>query len=409
MEPLSVALRVRGHAALLVTVASLVLWSSWYLVLGPTHPYGDLSNGIYTDHFSHMNTARLFTHAGPAIWTEPLERSVIALTPEQQAALPADLKPQSGQLYPVFTVQGWPADKPFVSSWFGYPRFHPPGDMVLTAPVALLYSLTDLSFSGANRLLILSFLAFAHISVFVLLKSGVSFGPLRPIGFLVIFIAYLEVIHWSLEGFYEPVIIAPLVLCGRYLAQRKGLQAIAMFSLAADLHFRAYFFAPLALYGAYIVVRDRQWRTWRPKEYVLASVTIGLAATSVAVFSLIWPWLHDVANNNPVSLTAAHADVSAIATLLVVAVVLAVFLAYSKAWLDLALLGWLSLSCLLVQQTWEWDVSTIVAWLALPIAASAASRYGLVRDVRVVAVVFIGMFVFKNTTLLDPSWLQKVF
>jgi hypothetical protein len=99
---------VRAHLALTLTVASLIAWSSWYLLLGPTHPYGDLSNGNYTDHFSHMNTARLFTHAGTAIWTMPMQDSAVTLTPEQRVALPADLTPQGGQMYPVFIVSGWP-------------------------------------------------------------------------------------------------------------------------------------------------------------------------------------------------------------------------------------------------------------------------------------------------------------
>jgi hypothetical protein len=397
-----------GHSALLLTVVSLVAWSSWYLLAGPRHPYGDLSNGVYTDHFSHMNTARLFTHAGIDIWTKPLQSSVVPLSPAQMAVLPPDMTSQAGQQYPVFTVPGWPADKPFVSSWAAYPRFHPPGDMVLTAPVALLYSFTGLSFSGANRLLVLSFLVLAHISLFVLLKSGISI-PARPIGFLVLFVVYLEMIHWSLEGFYEAALIAPLVLCGLCLEQRRGLQAIALFALAAALHFRAYFFAPLAVYGAYIVVRDRQWRTWSRQDYGLAGVASVLCAISLGVFSLITPWLREVPATNPVSVTVAHPDAPAIATLLLVAAVVAVVFAYARSWLDMALLGWLTVSAVLLQQTWEWDVLTILAWLALPIGASAARRYGLVRDARAVAVIFLGMFVFKNMTLLDPSWLQKVF
>lgn len=299
MAPSTLVRRIRGHLALTLTVASLVVWSSWYLLLGPTQPYGDLSNGNYTDHFSHMNTARLFTHAGTAIWTMPLQDSAVPLTPEQRAALPADLTPEGGQGYPVFTVPGWPVDKPFVSSWSTYPRFHPPGDMVLTAPVALLYSFTDLSFSGANRLLILSFLALTHISIYVLLRSWHPFAGMRPVGFLVLFIGYLEVVHWSLEGFYEGLLITPLVLSARYLAQRRGLQAIAMFTLAAVLHVRAYLFAPLAIYGASLVVRHRQWRTWSRREIDLAGVTGVLATISLGVFSMISPWLRETNKANP--------------------------------------------------------------------------------------------------------------
>lgn len=406
---------LRDHLALVLTVASLVVWSSLYLLFGPTHPYGDLSNGNYTDHFSHMNTARLFTHAGPAIWTGPMQDSAIPLTPEQRAALPADLTPEGGQEYPVFTVPGWPADKPFVSSWSTYPRFHPPGDMVLTAPVAVLYSFTDLSFSDANRLLILTFLALAHISIYVLLKFWHPFDGMRPVGFLVLFIVYLELVHWSLEGFYEGVIIAPLVVSANFLARRKGLQAIAMFTLAAVLHFRAYFFAPLAIYGAFLVVRDRQWRTWTRREIDLAGVTVALAVISLGVFSRISPWLREMNSDNPVGVTVADPDIAAIAVLLLVAAIVAAVFVYTRSWLDLVLIGWLTTTSLLLQQTWWWDILSILAWLAMPIAASAAARpsavnrLALIRDARIVAVVFVGSFVFKNTSMLNPSWLQLFF
>lgn len=415
MAPVGRTRILREPLALALTVASFIVWSGLYLLLGPTHPYGDLSNGNYTDHFSHMNTARLFTHAGTSIWTVPLQDSAVPLTPEQAAALPADLTPQAGQDYPAFTVPGWPADKPFVSSWSEYPRFHPPGDMVLTAPVALLYSFTDLSFSDANRLLILSFLALAHISVFVLLRSWHPFDGMRPVGFLLLFLVYLELVHWSLEGFYEGAIIAPLVVSAHYLARQKGLQAIAMYTLAAVLHFRAYFFAPLAIYGAYLVIRHRQWRTWSRREMDLAGVSAVLATISLGVFVLIAPWLREVDSHNPVGVTVADPDMAAIATLLLVVAIVAAVFAYTRSWLDLTLLGWLTITCVMLQQTWWWDVLSVLAWLAMPISSSTlgrlstGTRLALVRDARIVAVVFIGAFVFGNTSLLNPAWLQSFF
>src|SRR5581483_8702001 len=69
-----------GHLAATLTVVSLVFWSGWYLLAGPTHPYGDLDGGVFTDQFSHMNTARLFVAVGPAIWQQPLRDLVIPLT-----------------------------------------------------------------------------------------------------------------------------------------------------------------------------------------------------------------------------------------------------------------------------------------------------------------------------------------
>ncbi len=403
----SVRRRASSHLALLVIVGSFVGWSTWYLLLGPKGPYGDLSNGTYTDHFSHMNTARLFTHVGSDIWAKPLRDSVTALTPAQKAVLPEDLKRSSGQLYPVFTVPGWPADKPFVSSWSAYPDFHPPGAMVLTAPVAILYSFTDLSFSAANRLLILCFLAFSHISLFILFRSGLTIHRFRLVGFLVLFLVYLEVVHWSLEGFYEPLVIAPLVMCGRFLQQRRGLAAAVAFSLAAILHFRAYFFGPLVIYAAYLVIRERQWRSWKRPDFFAAAIAVILGLTSIGVFVTVWPWLLTVPAHNHVALTGAHVNLRAVATLLVVATVLGLAFAYARSWLDLALLLWLTVAGLVIQDTWAWDVLSIFAWLGLPVACSRA-RLVLAQTTRIAAVFFLGIYVFQNHTLLDPTWLQKV-
>ncbi len=399
--------RLRGNRLTWALVfLSLLLWSSWYVLDGPTNPYGDLSNGVYTDHFSHMNTARLFPSAGINIWREPLDDLVHLLSPAQYAALPADVQ-AAGQQYRIGTVPGWPADKPFVASWSRYPRLHPPGDMVLTAPVAVLYQLTDISFSTANRLLILSFLVFAHLSLFLLLQSAPSIDRLRPIGLLVLFIAYLEVIHWTLEGFYEATLIAPLILCARYLAQRRGLAAMLMFSIAADLHFRSYFFAPLAIYAAWIVLRDRQWRTWRRLDWGLASVAAVLSLVSLGVFGLVWPWVSTQSINNPVSIMNPHDSASTTAVFVVVWVAMVGVFAYSKSWLDLAVVTWVGLMLLLARQAWSWDVVTLLAWLAMPIWKSVA-RLDLVRDARIITIAFFGIYVFGNTTLLAPTWLQHV-
>lgn len=116
----------------------------------------------------------------------------------------------------------------------------------------------------------------------------------------------------------------------------------------------------------------------------------------------------------------ADPNIAAIATLLLVAGVIAAVFVYARSWLDLALLGWLTMTSMLLQQTWWWEVLTILAWIAMPVAVSTAGasaagrlssidRCALVRDARIVAVVFIGSFVFKNTSLLNPSWLQNVF
>src|SRR5206468_1945585 len=125
----------------------------------------------------HMNTGRMFMRVGVDIWRRPLRDNGRPLTDAERAALPADLR-HDRLLSHARTFDGWPSDKPFLSSWSFRPRLHPPGDMLLTAPVALLYSYTSLSFSDANLLLILLFLVYVHVPVYLVLRRRGP--PIQP-------------------------------------------------------------------------------------------------------------------------------------------------------------------------------------------------------------------------------------
>ena len=389
--------------ALTLTLVSLLAWGGW-VVQDDCHPYRDLGCGKSTDHFSHMNTGRLFMKVGIDIWRKPLRDNGRPLTPAERAALPADLQ-RANPADIGGTFPGWPADKPFVSSWNFNPRFHPPGDMVLTAPVALLYSFTDLSFSGANLLLILLFLGYAHIPIYLLLR-GMSGRPrLAPAGLLVGSFVYLTVIHWALEGFYESIAIAPLLLSARALVRDRGLQAIAWFSLAASLHFRALFFAPLALCGLYLVIRRRQWGTWTRRDWGLVAVTAALSAAVLGPFALLWSHLQDIPVTTSISPDAEGFSVVGILPFLVILAVGAAAFASARAWLDLVVLGWLAVLLLSLHEAYEWDMLMLLAWLIAPHSPSVR-RIARVQDARIFVVLGISAFVFH--TSLTPGWLAQL-
>jgi hypothetical protein len=371
------------------------------------HPFADLSCGTYTDHFSHMNTARLFTRIGVGIWQKPLVEAGPALSPEQVAELPEDMHTISADpKTAVAAVPGWPEDKPFVSSWGHYPRLHPPGNMILTAPVALLYSFTGLSFSDANRLLILLFLILAHVAFFVFARGGELKSYATPVGFAAAAIVYLELIHWSLEGFYEAIVLVPLVLAARFLAQRRPVEALLAYAIAVTLHFRALFFAPWALYALYLIIRDRSWRAWSPGKYIQATAAVVLSALSLRVFTVIWPYLHTLEIYNPISLANEPVDVPAIKVFILIAVVLVVVLVRARAWLDVAVLLWVGTMLLFMRQAYEWEIVSLLAWLGAPIMTSRPDRTGMARDARLLALLLITTGIFHNQ--LWPFWLQRV-
>jgi hypothetical protein len=285
--------RIRRNGLLAFTLVSLVFWIGWVALRTLCNPAGDLSCGLYSDHYSHMNTARLFVSKGVSIWTQPLADSGRPLTPEEFATLPADLRQGIGGPDPskaVTTLPGWPEDKPFVSTWANHPRFHPPGNMLLTAPAALLYSFTGLSFTGANKLLIILFVLYAHGAFYAFVKAGQLESWAKPVGFAAAAIVYSELIHWSLEGFYEALVLIPLVLSARFLAQRRGIESLLAFSVASVLHFRAFFFAPLAVYALYLIVRELQWKGWGRRQHVQLIAVAILSSISLGIFGAVSPY-----------------------------------------------------------------------------------------------------------------------
>ena len=389
--------------AVTLTLVSLLAWGGWELQ-NDCHPYRDLSCGKSTDHFSHMNTGRLFMKVGIDIWRKPLRDNGRPLTPAEREALPADLK-QANPADVSSTFDGWPADKPFTSSWNFNPRFHPPGDMVLTAPVALLYSVTDLSFRGANLLLVLLFLGYAHIPIYLLLRGMGGRPRLAPAGLLVGAFVYLTVVHWALEGFYESIAIAPLVLSARALVRDRGLHAIAWFALAASLHFRALFFAPLAVFGLYLVIRRREWSTWSRRDLGVLAATGVLSAAVLGPFALLWPHLQDIPVTTSISPSADGFSIVGILPFLVILAVGGAAFASARAWLDLIVLGWLAVMLLALHEAYYWDMLILLTWLMAP-HAPAVRRIARVQDARIFVVLGISAFVFH--TSLTPEWLAQL-
>ena len=74
----------------MLTAASFLGLAAWELTR-EVHPWGDLSNGFFTDHLSHLNDARHFPRAGIQNWTTPLARMEPRLTKAERAALPRDI------------------------------------------------------------------------------------------------------------------------------------------------------------------------------------------------------------------------------------------------------------------------------------------------------------------------------
>ncbi len=392
--------------ALIFTLVSFFGWSAWYWVKLPG-PKADLSKGMFSDHFSHMNAARFFTHVGFGKWKHSMSESLRKLTPEERAALPADERAILGYGDEAYEVPGFPKDKPIIASWSTYPHFYPPGDLVLVAPVAAAYHFTSMGLGTACRLLILLFLGFAHAGVFLLAERFLDPDAVAaPVGVLGLFLGYSELVHWSLEGFYDAALAVPLILCTRALRANRPLSAGVAYCAAAFIHYRAFFFAPLAVYAAFLLVKQKAWRTFGPKEWSAVGVAALLGGLSLGTFFTVLPRITAMAPNNPIySFGPGGFGVQA-KVFLLVCVLIGLAFARARAWMDLALLGWLSLMLLRMPTTYEWYLLVPLAWLGFE-CWGPPERRGFARGGRALYMLCAGALAFRYAPI--PYWLHVLF
>jgi hypothetical protein len=381
-----------SQRALCIAALSFAVLSGLYLLRSGSHPYGDLSNGGYADHFSHLNAARLFPRIGFDTWRRPVADLFRRLTAEERNALPADLRQATADEGPAdqpkgFFVPGWPADKPLVEGWSFRPRPYPAGDMALFSPLAALYHWTPISFSRMNRLLILFLLAMAHITVWLALtevlanRSEAPFTRLAP--FLLL---YPAIVYWSLEGFYDGAAIAPLVLCAIFLRRRCGVAALVAYTAAAALHFRAFYLAPWALYASWLAWHERPWS--RTQRLALACGAV-LAFASLVPFALVWPALQGMQRHRTFDSPA-----KLIALLALVSLAAAAFIR-ARAWLDLIVLGWIALMMVTQRFLAPWYAIFLLPWLGAPVLPLPTARPALVTAARILAAGGIMAIVFR--------------
>ncbi len=381
--------------ALLLVALSFVGWGSWALVSPYQAPYGGLS-GRFSDHISHMNAARLFALCGTCVWEQPAEEFLRRYTEEERRQLPEELRPYMTEKSPLYVVPGGSLDKPLLLNWPMFPRPYPPGALLLSAPVALAYHFTPLSFSGAGRLLVLNYLLYAHLGLFFVLRWLMS-GSAQPLalGLLGGFLLYSETIRWALEGFYDVALLAPLALCGHFLFQRRGLAALVSYCVAAFIHYRAFLFAPLSLYALYLLLREGKREPWGVREWVAMGAVAVLGGASLQTFGLVAPSLSLFPLTNPLRNPETHG----LLHLLVGGGLAAVALLYARAWLDLALLGWMGMMLARIYQTQAWHALSLLLWMALPVWTSRSERVPMVRDVRLAVVWMMAVLVYKQTLL----------
>ena len=395
--------------ALLVTLLSLAAWGVWGYRHPNPHPWQDLTRGVYTDHFSHLNAARAFARVGPRIYREGAASIGREPTLDERHAMPSDVKSGGSFTGGIYMLPGLAAEKPWVTSWSSIARPYPPGDLLLVAPVALLYEKTSISFTRANTLLIALFVLYAHVGFFVaarlVLRQASWARPVLALGALVL---YFEAMHAALEGFYDVAAIAPLLLAFEYLAERRALAAVVAYCVAAFVHFRVFFLAPVAVMGGIsflLSVRSRPF-TWRDGVALLTAAL--LACATLGTFAVLVPTLRTMEMNNPANLfehPALHLPVLSFA---VVASACAAVLAAASAWFDLVMLAWLTLCFFSLRQAMGWHALIVLPWVIAPVTHARAGASESVRAVRLAFVVYVALAILR-TMLWPGDWVPRLF
>ncbi|MFN2586619.1 MAG: hypothetical protein ABR613_00685 [Actinomycetota bacterium] len=351
-----------------------------------------------------MGLARVFTRVGFDIYDGPRGELGRPLTPEEQAALPEDLRPKGD----LRTIDGWPADKPLVITWPTIPSFYPPGDLVMFAPVAAAYSFTGMSFTEMNLATIELLLVYAHVTIFLMLLVNARSPARGATEALPIVLAYFLIIRWTIDGFYDGGWIAPLVVAPLFIVRRAGLQTMTLFALSLFAHYRALFLLPWGVRGLVDFVRGREWGSWSLRKTAMAGTTLVMGGLAAATFLVSREAISQHQMTSIFNPSYASFQRDSLIALGLVTIPGALVFAWRRAWLELLTLLWVVALITQLPETYPWDVLALVPWLVAP-ALSPSAEDSVVRQVRTATVFLIGVVAFTSPiTALNLDWLRVV-
>ncbi len=351
------------RAALLFVLLSLVGWELWEGLRPFSHPWSDLDNGMYTDHISHMNCARLFPLVGFDLLRKPVDQMFRPLTDAEIARLPVDARSGGSWSGGTYLVPGWPKDKPLVMGWSHEGRVYPVGDMLLVAPIAALYHFTPISFHWTARLLIMFFIFGAHLALWIIIGGSVRPPVRSPILWWLSFaLLYVFLTVWAANGFFDVFVVAALALSAHYIGERKPLPALVAYCAAALMHFRAYFFAPLAVQAAIWLIQDRAWRHFKLRQWVGFALAVAMGLTSLYSFKLTLPIFNARPALNPLNLGDSK-PIALYGFLLAISYAMWL-LRHERAYFDMVVCGWLTVMMLTYRFAYPWHpLLAVMPWL----------------------------------------------
>lgn len=350
----------------------------------------------HTDHVAHVGEARAFATFGPVMWQVPAEKLFRRLTPEEIAALPADVQAHT-RIFPKDThfVPGYPPDRPLVMNFAHVPRVYPPGVFLFGGPPALLYHYGLISFGASNRVFI-GILAVCWFAAVLAWTSSWRTLPPSIVRQLLTAVIAGYSWYWTMEGFYDVGAVA-LAAVGLEAARRErfGLACLAC-GLSVMVHPRLLMLAPLLAVVFSFAARARRRLTSGEKLATLGGALLFAGGLAYALIIQRVVSLHALAQPPSPVRPGAHPLFFVYALMLATCVVL---LARQRSWLDAVVVafGALAFSSQRYLAPWYW--LPVLPWAMAPALAEHGALRSLTKTAAVTRVLLVAVFFVASNIL----------
>jgi hypothetical protein len=301
---------------------------------------------------------------GPRIYTDPVE----SYCKRSADGTAAELMHRYPRLSAVDVCQIPSHERALVLNWARYPRFYPPGAQLVHVPAALLY-LAGVSLSTVNELLEWQYVLTGFVLLAILFKHATLLFPPAPrvLAYAVIGLNGIHVTRWALDGFYDCTSLLFLALSTIAILERRWAMGLLHWSAAFFFHYRALWYAPLAVYAAIALLRERQLSSSAPRLIAAA----GMAATAALTLWASYPALAQMDINNRWHWAFGHlSSVKALRSVEIAGALMLVCLA-NRNWLRFAALLSLGTFLFSVHEVRPWH--SLFLWPLLYIGGSTGS------------------------------------
>jgi len=286
-------LRSASHVGRWIILGAVVAAASFASTSKFNRPMRTLG-GWGSDHISHVFSALLFGERGYRIYTEPPSR-LLEPAPNS-AALAREFRwdPEG-----VFVRPGNGVSLALLINWPHVPRAYPPGSALVHGPIAWLYAARVIGIDGAARSAVALYalaavaasIQFWPIVIRMFRNAQVAGIPERvgaAVAIAAVAICVSQLFLWAFEGFYDPIFVLCLIVALSWYVRARWNTALLWYAVALALHFRALWFAPLAI--ACLWQRYQDTRLGKVRRVIDGTFVVALfiGAAAMAAFLLFY-------------------------------------------------------------------------------------------------------------------------